>query len=457
MKERASERTIRVLIVDDEAKLAQAFSKKLSQEGMRVSLAFSGKEALSVAEKENYDVAVLDLRLPDTDGTDLLLKLKQIHPTLEVVVVTGYASVDTAIRSMKRGAYDYLTKPVKLTELSALVVKAFEKKALHETNIILKEQLCRTTVHGAFVGESPGIREVRRLVSVVAPSDTPVLILGETGTGKELVARAIHQGSLRSDQPFVAINSSTLQGMILESELFGYKKGAFTGADADKLGLLEIAHRGTFFVDEIGDMDPAIQAKCLRVLETGTFRKVGDTRETSVNVRLVFATNKNLEAEVEAGHFRKDLFYRLSAFTIVVPPLREHPTDIPLLVEYFLSRLARGRKPKTVPQEVAKALGQYGWPGNVRELANTIERAVLLAQSREEIGFGEFPPNIFNGLEKIQNGGHERPEVHKPGIDLAALEKEHIQRVLESVGGNKSRAARLLGISRKKLYAKIDS
>jgi two-component system, NtrC family, response regulator AtoC len=456
VKDRTSERAINVLIVDDEVKLAQAFSKKLGQEGMKVSLACSGKEALSIAEKENVDVAVLDLRLPDTDGVDLLTSLKAVHPTLEVVIVTGYASVDTAIRSMKRGAYDYLTKPVKLTELSALVVKAFEKKELHQSNIVLKEHFHRSAASSVFVGESPGIKGVKRLISVVAPSSTPVLILGETGTGKELVARAIHQGSPRYDQPFVAVNSSTLQGMILESELFGYRKGAFTGADADKIGLLEIAHRGTFFVDEIGDMESAIQAKCLRVLETGTFRKVGDTREINVDARLVFATNKNLELEVESGRFRKDLFYRLSAFTILVPPLREHPTDIPLLVEYFLNRLARGGKRKIMPEEVLKALGQYSWPGNVRELANMLERAVLLAQSREEIGFDEFPPNIFFHSEPTRSGGSEKIARQKGDLDLAFLEREHIQRVLESVGGNKSKAARLLGISRKKLYAKID-
>lgn len=457
MKEKLSEATIRVLIVDDEIKLAQAFSKKLGQEGMNVSLAFSGKEAVALAEEEVFDVAVLDLRLPDADGVDLLTRLKQIHPALEVIVVTGYASIDTAIQSMKKGAYDYLTKPIKLTELSALVSKAFEKKALHETNIILKEHLSRSTVHGAFIGESPGIREVKRLISVVAPSATPVLVLGETGTGKELVARAIHQGSSRSDQPFVAVNSSTLQGMILESELFGYKKGAFTGADTDKIGLLEIAHRGTFFVDEIGDMEPAIQAKCLRVLETGTFRKVGDTRELSVDVRLVFATNKSLEEEVEAGRFRKDLFYRLSAFTIVVPPLREHPSDIPLLIDYYLNKFAKGIKGKTISDEVVKALQQYSWPGNVRELANMLERAVLLAQSREVIGFGEFPPNAFTvTCDQVKNGGPERrPTSEASDVDLAFLEREHIQRVLESVGGNKSKAARLLGISRKKLYAKL--
>lgn len=456
MKEKASDATIRVLIADDEVKLAQAFNKKLSQEGMKVSLAFSGKEAVAIAEKEVFDVAVLDLRLPDSDGLDLLVRLKQIHPSLEVVIVTGYASIDTAIRSMKKGAYDYLTKPIKLTELSALVLKAFEKKTLHDSNIILKEQLHRSTTHDAFVGESPQIRAVKRLISVVAPSSTPVLVLGETGTGKELVARAIHQGSPRSDQPFVAINSSTLQGMILESELFGYKKGAFTGADSDKIGLLEIAHKGTFFVDEIGDMESAIQAKCLRVLETGTFRKVGDTREINVDVRLVFATNKDLEVEVECGRFRKDLFYRLSAFTIIVPPLREHPSDVPLLIEYYLNRFARGGKRKAVSDEVVRALGQYSWPGNVRELGNMLERAVLLAQSREVIGFSEFPPNIFTaGSDQAKNGAYAKPIRQDSSVDLAFLEREHIQRVLESVGGNKSKAARLLGISRKKLYSKI--
>jgi two-component system, NtrC family, response regulator AtoC len=329
-----------------------------------------------------------------------------------------------------------------------------EKLSLAERNTLLQEQLHRVNPREAFIGESKAIREVKDMISLVAASNAPVLILGETGTGKELVARAIHHQSARSSNPFVVINSSSLQEAMVESELFGYKKGAFTGAVNDKIGLLKIANTGTFFMDEVGDLDSSIQAKFLRVLETGVFRRLGDTQETKVDLRFLFATNKSLEEEVKERKFRKDLFYRLNAFTIVVPPLRERKEDIRLLVDYFLQKLARGGPKKVIPQEVKDLLLDYPWPGNVRELANALERIVLISGNRSEIRVEDFPESIVQRSARREDA----PLASKPAGDVAELsriEREYVESVLDSVGGNKSKAARLLGISRRKLYRKI--
>lgn len=326
-----------------------------------------------------------------------------------------------------------------------------EKKLLKEKNIALEEHVQRLDVRDTFIGESSAIKEVKKLISLVAGSDTPVLILGETGTGKELVAQAIHAHSLRSANPFVVINSSALQESMVESELFGYKKGAFTSANTDKLGLLKIAHMGTFFMDEVGDLNSSIQAKFLRVLETGEFRRLGDTQETRVDVRFIFATNKDLEEEVQEKSFRKDLFYRLSGFIITVPPLRERKEDIPLLVDYFLAKFARGGRKKTITGAAMQLLVNYSWPGNVRELANAIERVILISANRDEIEAVDFPQNMAEvcaGTEYVALAPPQNGAV----TALSQLEREHVLSVLQSVGGNKSKAARLLGISRRTLY-----
>jgi two-component system, NtrC family, response regulator AtoC len=443
---------IRVLIVDDEVQLVKAFKKKLTEEGFAVSTASTGQEALSMIESQQFDVGVLDIRLPDIDGVELLERIRKAEPSIEVVMLTAYASVDTAIRSMKRGAYDYLSKPCKLSELSKVILKAYEKKSLSEKTRVLEEQLHRVEGRDQFIGMSRQIMDVKQLISVVAPSDVPVLILGETGTGKELVARAIHAESRRSPNQFVAVNSSTLQENILESELFGYKRGAFTGAHGDKIGLLEIADKGTFFVDEVGDMNPVIQAKLLRVLEAGIFRKLGDTREIKVDVRFIFATNKRLDEEVRTTRFRQDLFYRLSTFTIFVPPLRERKEDIALLIDYFLTKLARGATRKLITPEARDYMSSYGWPGNVRELANVLERAYLVSRDREEIGLEDLPQAVLHS-----NGGTvgQDPPAGTDSLRLDQMEKGHIERVMKLVSGNKSMAARFLGISRKTLYQKI--
>lgn len=444
---------IRILIVDDEDQLVEAFKKKLSREGFSVSIASTARDALTLMKRQTFDVCVLDIRLPDMDGVELLESIKKNEPNLEIIMLTGHASVDTAIQSMKLGAYDYLSKPCKLTELSNVIQKAYEKKALRERNIVLQEQLQRVEAHDSFIGGSEPMNEVKRLIRLVAPSDVPVLVLGETGTGKELVARAIHNLSPRHPSQFVAVNSSTLQESILESELFGYKKGAFTGAQTDKIGLLELADKGTFFIDEIGDMGMAIQAKFLRTLETGIFRRLGDTRESKVDVRFIFATNKSLEAEVKEKRFRKDLFFRLNTFIITLPPLRERREDIPLLADYFLGKFARGSVKKVPSREAMELLKDYRWPGNVRELANVMERAVLLSASRETILPEDLPQSMMEGrLADRDAQGRELTSADQ--LSLHHIEQEHIERVLTLAKGNKSKAARLLGISRRKLYLK---
>jgi two-component system response regulator AtoC len=438
---------IRVLIVDDEYQLLEAFKKKLSKEGMEVFTASNGQEAIAIIKKETLDIGLFDIKLPDMDGVELLEKLREIQPTAEVIMLTGYASVDTAIRSMKLGAYDYLTKPVKLSELHTVILKAYEKKQLKEKTIVLEEQLQR-------IGESKEVNVVKKAISLVGNSNVTVLILGETGTGKELVARAIHAQSSRAANPFVIINASNLQESILESELFGYKKGAFTGAQTDKVGLLQIANMGTFFVDEVADMGMPIQSKLLRVLETGAFRKLGDTKEITVDVRFIFATNKVIEEEVKANRFRKDLFYRLNTFVIQVPPLRDRKDDIPILTKYFLEKHARKGNRKAVSRQALNLLVTYHWPGNVRELANVIERAILISADRSEIIPDDLPQAIV--LPSFATEERKR-SLSQDTLRLDSMEKEHIEKVLEFAGGNKSKAARLLGISRKKLYQKIES
>jgi two-component system, NtrC family, response regulator AtoC len=445
---------IRVLIVDDEHQLVEAFKKKLAKEGFEVFTALNGMEAISIMEGNELDIGLFDIKLPDMDGVELLGRLREMQPTSEVVMLTGYASIDTAIRSMKLGAYDYLTKPCKLSELHNVILKAYEKKQLKEKTIVLEQHLQRVELHENFIGASKGAREVKKFVSMVSTSDVPVLVLGETGTGKELVSRAIHGQSRRFANPFVVINASCLQENILESELFGYKKGAFTGAQADKVGLLEIANKGTFFVDEVGDMGQAIQAKLLRVLETSVFRKLGDTKEIKVDVRFIFATNKSIEEEVETNRFRKDLFYRLNTFIITIPPLRERKDDIAVLAKYFMEKFVRGSGKKVVSKMAMDLLIEYQWPGNVRELANVLERAILISGKRDEIVSDDFPRNIVSSLPSITD--HQKRKAGQNTLRLDTIEKEHIEKVLKFAEGNKSKAARLLGISRKKLYQKIE-
>ncbi len=444
---------IRVLVADDETGMVETFRQRLAAEEIEVIAAFRAREALSILSRGDMDVVVLDIRLPDMDGLDLLTKIKETWPSLEVIILTGSASIATAIQSMKLGASDYLTKPCSVSDLSKAISKAYEKKMDTLKTADQGNEARGKRVHDYFVGASDEMMKVKNILSLVAPSRAPVLILGETGTGKELAALAIHELGPRSGRPFVTINSSALQETMLESELFGYRKGAFTGADSDKPGLLEIADHGTFFVDEVGEMGLTIQAKVLRAMETGTFRKLGATTETKVDVRFIFATNKPLKNEVEQGRFRKDLFFRINTLQVNLPPLRQKKDDIPLLTGYFLGKFVTGGKRKRFSREAINLLTLYGWPGNVRELANTVQRSILMSGEREEIEPEDLTPAILKTVAypkeaQVPSQGHRT-------LNLSRMEQGHIQSVLSSVKGNKAKAARLLGISRTALYDKL--
>ncbi|MEW6660783.1 MAG: sigma-54 dependent transcriptional regulator [Bacillota bacterium] len=429
-----------LLIVDDEAEFRDLLVRRFQRKGHQVVGTASAEGALAVLDERCFDVGIFDIKMPGVDGLQLLELARKAQPDMEVLMLTGYGTIQTAIQAMKLGAYDYLTKPCNLEELEILVAKAAEKKQLVETKTVLHEAFRRNATQSRIVGESPKMGCVLEIARKVAPSGSPVLIEGESGTGKELIARALHDWSPRVQQPFVVVNAGALSGHLLESELFGHEKGAFTGAVAQKKGLVEMAHRGTLFLDEIGEMDPGLQVKLLRFLETGEFRRVGDNRLRQVEVRIVAATNRKLEAEVKEGRFREDLYYRLNVIRILVPPLRERKEDIPLLAQYFLAGSAAGRGKRLSPDAMG-ALEAYDFPGNVRELANLVERGCLLASG-----------DLITAADLFGSS----PGKNTPADTLKDVEREHILRVMGEVGGNKTRAAAILGISVRNLYRKLE-
>jgi len=438
---------IRLLIVDDEEAYRNLLSERFSMVGCSVTLSATGEDALERMKAEPFDVGILDIRMPGMDGIDLFKKSREYQPLTEIIFLTGQATVDVAIEAMKLGAYDFLTKPCQLSELQAVIQKAYEKKLLSEKLNRHHELQLRTGIIN-LVGESRSMRQIKELIAKVAPTDSTVLIEGESGTGKEIVANAIHRNSERVNNTFVVINCGAVPESLLESELFGHEKGAFTGAVKRKSGLFEIADSGTLFIDEISEMSPGMQVKLLRVLETGRFRRVGDIKEIEVDVRVVCATNKTLLDEVTAGRFREDLFYRLNVLTILLPPLRERKDDIPLLVEHFIRTSTRPNADKIrVAGEVLEAFEKYNWPGNVRELSNVLERAIILANN-SFITLREIPPLYKMNPEDQADSPASFP--------LDEIEKRHIRLVLETVRGNKTKAARILGVSRPKLYRKME-
>jgi DNA-binding NtrC family response regulator len=441
--------SIRLLIVDDDEDLRQILVRRFRQQGLQVTEAASAEEALPLADAERFDVALLDLHLPGASGIDLLERLKAIQPDLEAIVLTAHGSIDTAIQAMKRGAYDYLTKPFQLTDLEIHLRKAHEKSQLRRRQWQLTEQLRYESPRYRLVGSGPAMRKVVQLIEKVAPTEATVLVRGASGTGKELVARAIHLNSARREQPLVTINCAALQETLLESELFGHEKGAFTGAVAAKAGLFEVAEGGTLFVDEVAEMAPGLQAKLLRVLEDGHYRRVGATRERLANVRVVAATNKPLEEEQKAGRFREDLYYRLNVVSISLPVLRERSEDIPELIEHFLTTRQIGPVRTHVDAEALALLTRYDWPGNVRELANVLERAQILAE--DHLITSDDLPEALTSL--APGGGADAPGDPRC---LREIEKRHVEEVLRQEKGNKVQAARVLGISRRALYRLIE-
>jgi two-component system response regulator AtoC len=434
----------RILVVDDEQKMCVILQGMLKDRGHQVTSVQDGRQAQELAGSREYDLVITDMRMAPVDGLQLLETVKKVSPETEVVLMTAYASVQTAIQAMRRGAYDYIIKPFDLEEMGLLVDRIVEKSRLVMENRQLRADLRPAEGGEMVLGESAGMQQVWSLVEKVAASDVTVLIRGESGTGKELVADAIHRQSPRSRGPLVAVNCAALTETLLESELFGHERGAFTGAIKKKLGRFELAQGGTIFLDEIGDVSAALQSKLLRVLQEKKFVRVGGTETVSVDVRLIAATNRNLEDAIRDGHFRDDLYYRLSVFPIIVPPLRERREDIPALVQFFLRQ--RGRRPESIDKAALDQLLQYHWPGNVRELENVIERAVILAGA-QTINTSHLP-----FLAPQPSSVSLRPD----HLNLEQLERESILRALQQSEGNKAEAARLLGITRRALYSRME-
>jgi len=432
--------TKKILVVDDEKNLREVLRIELTAAGAEVTEAENGIQALERIEREEFDVMLLDLNMPVLGGIDVLKKMKPFELSVEVVVLTAHATVSTAVDAMKLGAYDFLTKPFHLEELIQVIDKAVEKKKLRNENLLLKTQVRRQTDLPLIIGTSSAVQDLLEAAGKVAQSGLPVLITGESGVGKELIAATVHRGSSRADGPFVPINCGALPETMIESELFGYEKGAFTGAASRKLGLLEVANEGTLFLDEIGDMPLALQVKLLRVLETGRFFRLGGTREQNVDVRVLAATNKDLQAEIPKKTFRQDLYYRIAALTLHSPPLRERAEDIPALIEHFIKDDPEFRN-KAFSQEAISVLSGYSWPGNVRELRNVVHRALLLSPGRV-IMPTDLPADL-----------HARPAARMSPLDV--VEREHILRVLDEVKGHRGRAAEVLGIDPKTLYRKL--
>jgi len=439
----------KILIVDDERLVRQSLEKEFARQGYSVLSADNGKEALSLVEEETPDLVLLDLKLPDMDGIEVLKHLRKRDQNLTVLIITAYGSIDTAIQAMRLGAYDYVTKPFDLEAISLSVRKALETTHLKkEVTYFRTQETARFGLH-RIVGESPATKELRQRVKQIAQSEaSTVLLEGESGTGKDLVARTIHQESHRADYPFVEVNCSALPDTLIESELFGHERGAFTDAKERKSGLLEVANRGTLYLDEIGDMNPALQSKLLSVIENKRFRRVGGVKDLSVDLRFIAATNRNLSQAVEKGKFRQDLYYRLKVFPITLPPLRERMADLPLLIDFFLDELRKEfrKKIQVVSPPALNLLTHYHWPGNVRELQNVLERAFILCEA-ELLEPEHLPPELMAPLPSSQG---DAPLFKLParGISLENVERDFIQQALEMSGGNQVRAAKLLGISR---------
>lgn len=441
---------ITVLVVDDEASNATSLEKIFAKEGMRVLLADGAKRALELVRTHRVQVVLTDLMMPGTSGTELLRAVKEVSPDTEVVLMTAYGTVENAVQAMREGAYDFVEKPLKRMNIVKSVRKAAERHSLIAENRSLRQEL-RALTQREIVGQSPALRRVLEVAAQAAPSSATVLVLGESGTGKELLARYVHGKSARSEGPFVAVNCSAIPESILEAELFGHERGAFTGANSKREGRFAKARGGTLFLDEIGELTPAVQVKLLRVLQEGEFEPIGgDT--VRADVRVVAATNRDLQSEVEAGRFREDLFYRLNVIAITAPPLRNRREDIPLLVDHFLGVYCRknGRERLRVAPDALAKVCDYNFPGNVRELENLIERSAVLCRT-DTLELGDLP-------ESVAKAAHRPADelVFAVGTPLDEVEQRLLRATLEHTGGDKALAAQLLGISTRTIYRKLD-
>ena len=437
-----------VLIIDDEEKLLKLLSRIIKLEGFEVLQAGNLKTAFKLVEKESVDVILCDVKLPDGNGVDFAKVIKASHPCIEIILLTAYGNISDGIQAMKNGAFDYITKGEDNEKIVPLINRAIEKVQLQKRVEILQMQVGKRYNFDNILGISTSIKDTIIMAKKVAPTDATVLLLGETGTGKEVFAQAIHNGSKRFDKSFLALNCSAFSKEILESEIFGHKVGAFTGAIKDKKGLIEEANNGTLFLDEIGEMHPDLQSKLLRVLETNEFIKVGDTKTTKVNVRIIAATNRNLQQEVIDGRFREDLFYRLNVFTIFLPPLRDRKKDIPVLAASFVQQFAlkMNKKIEGMEDDFVNRLKHHEWKGNIRELKNIIERAIILTEGTI-LSTESLPMELQT--QQVSEG-------NLSAFDLSSVERLHIQRVLNHTKGNKTETARLLNIGLTTLYRKIE-
>ncbi len=454
----------KVLVVDDEVELMRALCDGLAGHGFAGTGLTDPREAVEALKGGDFDILLTDLMMPHMDGIQVLKAALAEDPNLVGIVMTGHGTIPTAVEAMKVGAYDYVLKPFKLQAILPVLHRGLELRRLRLENVRLRQYLESLEFESSrytLVGTSAAMRRVTQLIEKVAATDATVLVRGASGTGKELVARALHHNSSRKDRPLVTINCAAMQETLLESELFGHEKGAFTGAVAAKRGLFEVAEGGTLFIDEVAEMSPGMQAKLLRVLENGCYRKVGGTAEHTADVRVIAATNKPLEDEQRAGRFREDLFYRLNVFTIPLPDLKERREDIPALVEHFLTTRQLGKVRCAVEPEALAALVAYDWPGNVRELANVIERAQILAENHR-ITLDDLPESI---TAKAPPSPPEPAPAPPPGatpvpptttLTLREVERRHVEAALRLTGGNKLRAAKALGVSRRALYRLID-
>lgn len=441
-----------ILVVDDEVNIRNALAKMLEKQGHSVMTAGNGDEALARMTAGSYGLVLLDLKMPGLDGMGLLRRIKEISPDTEVIVITAYGSVETAVEAMKAGAYDYLSKPIDKERFPIMIDQCLEKQRLAAENRLLRQHLAVKNQFEQMIGQSLPMKRIYEMVDLVAGSDVTILLIGESGTGKELVARAIHQRSPRVQGPFITINCGALPESLYESEMFGYEKGAFTGATTTKLGRFELADGGTLFLDEIGELNLTNQVDFLRVLETREFRRLGGTKLVKVDLRVIAASNRNLQKAVEDGEFREDLYYRLNVIPILIPPLRERKEDIPLLTEVFLKEFteAHRREKKDFSPEALKQLVHYSWPGNVRELKNVIERLVVTI--KENVILVEHLP-----LEIQASKDEEKTMVVSLGKTLKEIEEQVIQRTLTELTRHREKAAKLLGISPRALQYKIKS
>ncbi len=446
----------RVLVVDDERLIRWSLEQTLEKAGYDVETADSGQAAIAAVAEEVPDLLLLDLKLPDVDGIQVLRRVKETCPDAQVLIMTAYADVSTAVEAMRLGAYDYLAKPIDFENLAVTLRNALEARQLRHKVDLLREKHLYPFRFDRIIGTSRALRDVLALARKVSASGaTSVLIEGESGTGKDLLAKAIHYESARADEPFMEITCTAVPETLLESELFGHERGAFTDARTQKKGLVELAHGGTLFLDEIGDLGPALQPKLLRALEERRFRRVGGTRDIAVDIRVVAATNRTLRTAVDQGAFRKDLYYRLQVVTITIPPLRERREDVTLLVRHFLEHFSHEFK-KPVPQlgpEAEQLLVQYDWPGNVRELKNVVERAMILVDGGV-LTPADLPPEI---ARPAYDGGGDGPRFQIPpgGIVLEHVERDFVRQALEITNGNQTRAARILGLTRDELRYRV--